>query len=212
MDAASRRLKELRKHCPRRVHAGSRQGRSESVNGRPSRGVKAELISVDQLHRTVAVRARELERKKDRASLSRLHRFRRPSAPIPKSSASQSARYSPQGRVPSPLERKITGHGLERLPQMREFLCQVAKRLPSTPALGSEARHDLLENDVAPLFYDRNALGIPRGWLANMKASMTKLSPSSALRGWLLSMPSVSMSRLPIGSCVWMAKRAMYCP
>jgi starch phosphorylase len=41
----------------------------------------------------------------------------------------------------------------------------------------SEALYHLLENDVVPLFYDRDAVGIPRGWLAKMKASMKRLSP-----------------------------------
>jgi len=41
----------------------------------------------------------------------------------------------------------------------------------------SEALYHLLENDVVPLFYDRDAAGIPRGWLAKMKASMKRLSP-----------------------------------
>ena len=41
----------------------------------------------------------------------------------------------------------------------------------------SEALYKILENDVVPLFYDRDAAGIPRGWLAKMKASMKRLSP-----------------------------------
>jgi len=41
----------------------------------------------------------------------------------------------------------------------------------------SEALFHILENDVVPLFYDRDAAGIPRGWLAKMKASMRSLSP-----------------------------------
>ena len=41
----------------------------------------------------------------------------------------------------------------------------------------SEALYHILENDVVPLFYDRDAAGIPRGWLAKMKASMKRLSP-----------------------------------
>ncbi len=41
----------------------------------------------------------------------------------------------------------------------------------------SEALYHLLENDVVPLFYDRDAAGIPRGWLAKVKASMKRLSP-----------------------------------
>ncbi len=39
------------------------------------------------------------------------------------------------------------------------------------------ALYHILENDVVPLFYDRDAGGIPRGWLAKMKASIKKLSP-----------------------------------
>src|SRR5208337_2943909 len=41
----------------------------------------------------------------------------------------------------------------------------------------SEALYHILENDVVPLFYDRDTAGIPRGWLAKMKASMKRLSP-----------------------------------
>jgi len=41
----------------------------------------------------------------------------------------------------------------------------------------SEALYKILENDVVPLFYDRDTAGLPRGWLAKMKASMKRLSP-----------------------------------
>lgn len=41
----------------------------------------------------------------------------------------------------------------------------------------SEALYHLLESDVVPLFYERDSVGLPRGWLAKMKASMRKLSP-----------------------------------
>jgi starch phosphorylase len=41
----------------------------------------------------------------------------------------------------------------------------------------SEALFNLLENDVVPLFYHQNAVGIPLGWVAKMKASMKNLSP-----------------------------------
>jgi starch phosphorylase len=40
-----------------------------------------------------------------------------------------------------------------------------------------EALYDLLEQDVVPLFYDRDSAGIPRGWVNRMKASMKWLSP-----------------------------------
>ena len=39
------------------------------------------------------------------------------------------------------------------------------------------AVYDLLEKEVVPLFYDRGSDGIPRGWLACMKASIESLCP-----------------------------------
>jgi starch phosphorylase len=41
----------------------------------------------------------------------------------------------------------------------------------------SRAVYDLLEKEVVPLFYDRGGDGIPRGWLARMKASIESLCP-----------------------------------
>jgi starch phosphorylase len=41
----------------------------------------------------------------------------------------------------------------------------------------SRALFDLLEKEVVPLFYDRGADGIPRGWVATMKASLQSLCP-----------------------------------
>ncbi len=37
--------------------------------------------------------------------------------------------------------------------------------------------YNLLENEVVPLFYQRNEEGIPAGWLARMRLSMAKLAP-----------------------------------
>ncbi len=39
------------------------------------------------------------------------------------------------------------------------------------------AIYDLLEKEIVPLFYDRGADGIPRGWIACMKASLQTLCP-----------------------------------
>ena len=41
----------------------------------------------------------------------------------------------------------------------------------------SEALYNLLERDVAPLFYERDKEGLPRRWIAKMKASMKRLCP-----------------------------------
>jgi len=41
----------------------------------------------------------------------------------------------------------------------------------------SQALYDLLEKQIVPLFYDRGADGIPRGWIARMKNCMRQLAP-----------------------------------
>ncbi len=38
-----------------------------------------------------------------------------------------------------------------------------------------DALYNLLENEILPLFYDRDKGGLPRGWIGMMKASMRKL-------------------------------------
>ena len=43
--------------------------------------------------------------------------------------------------------------------------------------IDSSVLFDILEKDVVPLFYDRSSDGLPRGWLAMMKASLHKLCP-----------------------------------
>ena len=44
--------------------------------------------------------------------------------------------------------------------------------------LDSEALYSLLENEVVPLFYSRDADGLPRGWIAMMKKSIKVLAPA----------------------------------
>jgi starch phosphorylase len=44
-------------------------------------------------------------------------------------------------------------------------------------AVESAALYNLLEKEVVPLFYTRGRDGLPRGWIAKMKASMRTLSP-----------------------------------
>jgi starch phosphorylase len=39
------------------------------------------------------------------------------------------------------------------------------------------AAFNLIENEVIPLFYERGADGIPRRWLARVKASLARLAP-----------------------------------
>jgi starch phosphorylase len=44
--------------------------------------------------------------------------------------------------------------------------------------LESRALYDILEKDIIPIFYDRGPDGLPRRWVAMMKASLNKLCPS----------------------------------
>jgi starch phosphorylase len=48
---------------------------------------------------------------------------------------------------------------------------------PSWDAAEAEALYDLLEREVIPEFYTRDAKGIPRGWVARMRESMARLTP-----------------------------------
>lgn len=43
--------------------------------------------------------------------------------------------------------------------------------------LESEAIYELLEKEIVPLFYDRSIDGLPRAWIARMKASMRTVCP-----------------------------------
>lgn len=41
----------------------------------------------------------------------------------------------------------------------------------------AHALYDILEREVVPLFYDRDADGLPRGWIARMKACLRTIGP-----------------------------------
>jgi starch phosphorylase len=44
--------------------------------------------------------------------------------------------------------------------------------------LDAESLYSLLENEIVPLFYSRDADGLPRGWIAMMKESIKVLAPA----------------------------------
>lgn len=48
---------------------------------------------------------------------------------------------------------------------------------PAWDAAEAEALYSLLEREVVPVFYTRDQLGMPTGWLARMRASMARLTP-----------------------------------
>ncbi len=51
---------------------------------------------------------------------------------------------------------------------------------PSWDAAEAEALYRLLEREVVPEFYRRDAKGIPAGWVARMRESMARLTPAFA--------------------------------
>jgi starch phosphorylase len=48
---------------------------------------------------------------------------------------------------------------------------------PGLDAREAEQLYELLEKEVVPCFYGRNGNGIPEGWVARMRASMSELTP-----------------------------------
>jgi starch phosphorylase len=48
---------------------------------------------------------------------------------------------------------------------------------PALDAAEADRLYDLLENEIIPEFYDRDADGIPRRWLARVRESMARLTP-----------------------------------
>ena len=48
---------------------------------------------------------------------------------------------------------------------------------PAWDAAEAEALYDLLEREVVPEFYTRDANGIPAAWVARMRESMARLTP-----------------------------------
>jgi glycogen phosphorylase len=52
-------------------------------------------------------------------------------------------------------------------------------------AADAEALYHLLEEEIVPLYYQRDADGIPRGWVSVMKESMITVSPQFSMRRML---------------------------
>ena len=54
---------------------------------------------------------------------------------------------------------------------------EIDHHLVSNDAADANSLYDLLENDIAPEFYDRDAEGVPRRWIARIRESMAQLTP-----------------------------------
>jgi len=48
---------------------------------------------------------------------------------------------------------------------------------PGWGSVEAEQLYRLLEDEIVPMFYDRDATGIPRAWVSRMRASMARLTP-----------------------------------
>ena len=48
---------------------------------------------------------------------------------------------------------------------------------PDWDAREADQLYQLLEQEIVPMFYDRDAGGVPRGWIERMRASMSRLAP-----------------------------------
>lgn len=48
---------------------------------------------------------------------------------------------------------------------------------PEWDTVEAEQLYRILEEEVVPLFYERNAAGVPQGWIARVRASMSHLTP-----------------------------------
>jgi starch phosphorylase len=48
---------------------------------------------------------------------------------------------------------------------------------PDWDAREAEELYRLLENEIVPMFYTRDASGVPRAWVARMRASLARLAP-----------------------------------
>jgi starch phosphorylase len=49
-------------------------------------------------------------------------------------------------------------------------------------AADAGALYDLLEREIVPLFYDRDARGVPRGWVARVKRAIVSITPRFSAR------------------------------
>ena len=48
---------------------------------------------------------------------------------------------------------------------------------PEWDAIEADQLYRLLEEEIAPMFYDRDSAGIPRSWVKRMRSSMSRLTP-----------------------------------
>ncbi len=48
---------------------------------------------------------------------------------------------------------------------------------PAQDELDSKLLYDVIENEVVPLFYERNDAGVPEGWIRRVKASLKTIGP-----------------------------------
>ena len=75
--------------------------------------------------------------------------------------------------------RRLVGRGLPAGGRLGHRRRAGMRAIPAyQDQLDAESLYSLLENEMVPLFYSRDADGLPRGWIAMMKESIKVLAPA----------------------------------
>ena len=72
---------------------------------------------------------------------------------------------------------RLVGRGLSDAFWMDDRLSEDYEDEDYQDEVESNALYDLIETDVLPLFYSRDADGLPREWIARMKETIAELTP-----------------------------------
>ncbi len=129
----------------------------------------------DHVTRRVPRELRPLRRGADRR---RVRRVDQRAAPAARGERDERDEVGGERRPQPQRARRLVGRGLRR----RERLGDRRRAAEGEDEATQDARHahalyDLLEQQVIPLFHDRDADGIPRGWLAMVKRSLRTNGP-----------------------------------
>ena len=110
-------------------------------------------------------------------SHGRLRRLDQPAAAAAGSERHQRHEGRIQRRPEPERARRLVGRSLRRQQRLGDRRHRGRRTPTAKDARDAAALLDLLEREVIPLFYDRDAAGIPRGWIARIKASLRTIGP-----------------------------------
>ncbi len=72
--------------------------------------------------------------------------------------------------------RRLVGRGVQRPERLRHRSRRTARDPEAQDARDAEALYRVLETEILPLYYDRDALGVPRSWVARTKNALQSLA------------------------------------